>query len=248
MKKNRLCVQNAAMNLRLDYCSHQAAEFACKHWHYSKTIPCGKLVKFGVWEDEKFIGAIIYGRGATPQIGSPYGLLQTQICELVKIALTNHKTPVSKMIGISLKLLRKQNSGLKMVVSFADGSQNHHGGIYQASNWIYCGGAETHKYIVLGKEHHPKTLHAKYGIGGQSIPWLRSHVDKNAQRIKSGFKHRYLYPFCELTKNKILKLSKPYPKRGRSVDSDTTGLHPVEGGATPTLPLHLSGQSQKEQP
>ena len=49
--------------LRLDFCSYQAAQYACRRWHYSKKIPVGKLVKIGVWEDGKFIGAIIFGDG-----------------------------------------------------------------------------------------------------------------------------------------------------------------------------------------
>jgi hypothetical protein len=49
--------------LRLDWCSHAAAKYAVEHWHYSQTMPVGKLAKIGVWEDNKYIGAIIFGLG-----------------------------------------------------------------------------------------------------------------------------------------------------------------------------------------
>ena len=34
------------------------------HWHYSQAMPAGKLVTFGVWEHGRFVGAVLYGRGA----------------------------------------------------------------------------------------------------------------------------------------------------------------------------------------
>jgi len=45
------------VELKLDWCSYQAAKYAVENWHYSKCMPVGKLVKIGVWEDKKYIGA-----------------------------------------------------------------------------------------------------------------------------------------------------------------------------------------------
>ena len=36
--------------LKLDWCSHDAALYAVKHWHYSKSLPCSKTARIGVWE------------------------------------------------------------------------------------------------------------------------------------------------------------------------------------------------------
>ncbi|MGV2431812.1 UNVERIFIED_CONTAM: protein Mom, partial [Pseudomonas aeruginosa] len=78
----------------------------------------------------------------------PYGLTQIQGCELTRIALKNHKTPVSKILSIAIKFLKKQNPKLKLIVSFADPEQGHHGGVYQATNWIYSGqSGESYKYF-----------------------------------------------------------------------------------------------------
>jgi hypothetical protein len=223
--------------LRVDWATHEAAKYACLNWHYSKCLPVGKLVKVGVWEGEKFIGVVLFSRGATPEIGSPYGLKQVEICELTRIALTKHLTPVSKVLSIAIKFLKKTSPNLKMIVSFADEGQGHHGGIYQATNWIYTGGSETHAYLVNGVQYHPKSLHSKYGTGGQSIPWLQKNIDKNAKRIISGFKHKYLMPLDDEMMVKIKSLSKPYPKRIKKQDSE----HPLElGGAVPTDTLQLS--------
>lgn len=228
---------NSKVNLKVDWATAEAARFACINWHYSKCVPVFKAVRIGVWENDKFIGVVLFGQGATPQIGSPYGLKQTEICELTRVALTSHQTPVSKIISVALRFLRKHCPMLRMVVSFADAGQGHHGGIYQAGNWIYVGGAETHGYRVNGEVVHPKTLHSRYGKGGQSIPWLRNHVDKNAERIIAGFKHRYLMPLDDEARKIVEPMRKEYPKRAKRQDAD---IHSALGGSVPTGTLQHS--------
>jgi len=77
-------------DLHLDWCSYDAAKYAVHNWHYSERMPSGKLLRIGVWEDDDFTGVIIYSRGAAPNIGSPYDMEQTEICELTRVALTDH--------------------------------------------------------------------------------------------------------------------------------------------------------------
>ena len=103
------------VNTKLDWCSYDAAKYACQKWHYSRCIPAGKLAKIGVWENDIFIGAIIYGRGATSALVKQYGLKMNEGCELVRIALNNHKTEVSRLIAISIKLLKRQFPGLHLI-------------------------------------------------------------------------------------------------------------------------------------
>lgn len=222
-------------DLRIDWATAEAARYACLNWHYSKSVPKGKVVRCGVWESGKFIGVVMFGGGATPEIGSPYGLNQTEICELTRVALTSHRTPVSRIMSISLRFLKQQSPGLRLVVSFADAGQGHHGGIYQATNWIYSGGTETHGYLVNGESVHPRSMHHRYGKGGQSIGWLRANVDPKAERIVAGFKHKYLMPLDAEMRDKIEQLRKPYPKRAKEQEPG----HPLGlGGASPTRTLH----------
>lgn len=225
-------------DLKIDWASHEAAKYACKNWHYSKSIPAGKIVKVGVWEEQKFIGAVLFSRGATPNLGKPYGLSQTECVELVRIALTKHKTQVSKIMAIAIKFLSKSNPGIKLIVSFADQSQGHHGGIYQATNWIYTGeGDPANFYMINGKLTHPRTLGSRKLP--QNIKGARS-LDKNAQAVKVPGKHRYLMPLDKQVKESIMKLAKPYPKR---VTKANSGDQSESGGAVPTDTLQSLGQS-----
>jgi hypothetical protein len=88
--------------LKIDWATHEAAKFACEKWHYSKSVPVPPLVKIGAWEDGKFIGVVIFSRGASSNLMSPYGLGQDEGCELTRIALTNHKTEVSRIVKLAI--------------------------------------------------------------------------------------------------------------------------------------------------
>ncbi len=179
---------------------------ACLHWHYSKCTPAGKLVKVGVWEDGVFVGAVIFSRGANAHIGEPYGLKQIKVCELTRVALTQHKATVSRILSIAIRMVKKHCPGLRLIVSYADTEQNHHGGIYQASNWLYCGQIiSTPKVVYQGRVRHMRSVTSIRGtaIGLPNLP--------------PTFKHKYLYPLDEIIRKRIEKLRKPYPKRGDSV-------------------------------
>lgn len=196
-----------AVNLKVDWANHKATVFACKNWHYSKSVPSGKLVKIGVWEDDKFKGVVIFSRGANKSIGSPYGLPQTQVCELTRIAMTSHETPVTKVVSIALKMLKKFCPDIKLVVSYADLDQGHEGKIYKAGNWLYEGlfnAGSMGAFIFKGKKVHPKTIHSTYGKGSQRIEFLKK-IDPNVSKFITKGKHKYLYILDESIRDVIIK-------------------------------------------
>jgi len=94
--------------LKIDWATHEAAKYACENWHYSGTKPANKSNCFGVWEDGKYIGAVIFGLGASPGLGKPYGLGIFEVCELTRVALTKHKTEVSRILAICFKTAQKE--------------------------------------------------------------------------------------------------------------------------------------------
>ena len=213
--------------LKIDWATHEAAKYAVENWHYSESMPAGKLVKVGAWENGKFIGVVLFGRGANNNIGKPYKLDQTAACELVRIALTNHITPVSKIAAIAMRFLKANSPGLRLIISYADPLQGHHGGIYQAGNWVYCGKSSPQAAVIFqGKVMHKRTAEEKFGgIAGMKKSAVTS-------------KHKYLMPLDNDMRKKIIPLAKPYPKRASSETIDTPGIHPGEGGETPTDALH----------
>lgn len=202
--------------LKIDFCSYEAAKYAVEKWHYSRSMPTGKLVKFGVWENAEFVGAIIYGRGAAPNLLNQYGLTQMQGCELVRVAMTKHTVPVSRVLAITLRTMKRTQPGLRLVVSFADPDEGHVGGIYKASGWVYTGRMRPAKYFrILGKIVHPRSVGAK-GVS-QTINEVRRLLDPSAEEVWKDGKHRYLMPLDDKMRAAIEPLAQPYPTKGDHV-------------------------------
>ncbi len=187
--------------LKLDWCSYEAAKYAVMHWHYSRAMPAAKLNKIGIWEDDRFVGVIIFGRGATPRLLERYGLKQTEGCELVRIAMRDHYHPVSRCVAIAIKILKKHNPGLRLIVSFADPEQNHKGGIYQAGNWIYTGRTQPESRVL----YKGRIMHRR------SAGSVRGSIKGLVQTEKT-WKHRYLYPLDKEMRIQVEALRQPYPK------------------------------------
>jgi hypothetical protein len=223
-------------DLKIDWATHAAAKYACENWHYSGCLAVGKLVKVGAWENGKYIGVVIFARGANHNMSKPYGLGQDQCVELVRVALTNHFTPVSKIMSLAIKFLKRTNEGIRLVVSYADLDHGHHGGIYQATNWIYEGvfnqGARQ-GFIINGRLRHNKSVHS-LGVK-QSLVEVKKHLDQNAKEVFTKGKHKYLMPLDEDMRQRIMPLAKPYPKR---VKQAMTGNHPEQrqGSTDPHAP------------
>lgn len=224
------------MSLKLDWCSHEAAEFAVMNWHYSKRMPIGRMVRIGVWEDKKYIGCVLFARGASNMLGHAFGLDQSQVCELVRVALNKHNAPVSKIGAIALRLLAKQCPGIKIVVSYADDREGHHGGIYQAMNWVYMGKTpDSKEWFHEGRWKHNREMTSGAFGGKHRTP----NYKQCPFRIAPG-KYKYVYALDNELRDSIKKLAKPYPKRtmrAAGVDSDTPDIQSVVGGANPTAAL-----------
>lgn len=225
------CTEVSKADLKLDWCSHAAAKYACEKWHYSGCTFNGKQARVGVWESGRFVGVILFATGACPSLGSPYRLHNKEVCELFRVALHKHECQVSRMICIALRLLKKTQPGLRLVVSFADQSQGHHGGIYQAGGWLYLGEtAPTDQYWYKGKWRHPKTFRSRWSN--------LYHLDLAAlPKRRTLPKYRYAMPLDRAMRVQIEPLHKPYPKRAGSIASDAPANQAGEGGAIPTSAL-----------
>ena len=226
--------------LKIDLCTHKAAKHAVESWHYSEVLPVPPLVKVGAWENGQFIGVVIFSRGANNNLLKPFGLSCVEGCELTRVALTKHKTQVSRIIKMAMMFLKKNSPCLRLIVSFADPGEGHHGGIYQAGNWLYTGvRPSTTEFIAPdGRQWHGRMVSkdGKIKVQGKYRPCWKTSQCKPV--VKPG-KHRYLMPLDDEMRKQIEPLRKRYPKRVRSVDSDTSAIHAEEGGAIPTRTLSI---------
>lgn len=235
--------------LKLDWCNHEAVRYACSNWHYSKSVPPGKLVKIGAWEADKFIGCVLFARGASSNLLKPYGLEVTEGAELARVALNDHQTPVSRIVTIAVKFLRRHCPGLRLLVSFADPAQGHHGGIYQACNWIYLGQLSPSCMYrdKRGKLWHERMISER---GWNYVFGRKRRVLKpsECEKIRFPGKHRYVLPLGDdQLRKKLLAQAKPYPKSSTSagsVDGGTSCDQQEGGGSIPTPALSDRGSTK----
>src|SRR5690348_6157968 len=104
--------------LLLNYCTHRDALLAVRQWHYSRSLPTPPIVRYGVWEDGAFIGCVLFSRGNNGNAARPFGLNQRQVFELSRVALTRHAAPVTRIVAIALRLLRRHYPETRLVLSY----------------------------------------------------------------------------------------------------------------------------------
>lgn len=220
--------------MRLEKASTKAIKYSCLNFHYSKAIPSVSQA-YSVFNDkDEWCGVIAYGVGANSNIANQFLLNNGEVIELVRVALNGKIQPISKVVSLSMKLLKKHCPLVKLLVSYADMEQNHQGIIYQAMNWYYVGDSihNHHENIKTGKFLHNRIY--------SELPKDKKALYKTK---KSKPKRKYIYP---LNKEMILlceKLKKPYPKSVKSIDSDATPFQEDEGSANLTLTHHLHRDS-----
>lgn len=169
-------------------------------------------------DSEELIGIVTYGTPSSAPLrrGLAGDSYKEQIIELNRLCLKyNKKNEASFLISKSLKMLPRN----KIIISYADSSQNHVGYIYQATNFLYCGlSAKRTDWAIKGKEHlHGQTIADKFrGVNNRSKAIREKYGDDFYLKPRPR-KHRYIYIIgSKKYKKKVLKSLKypiePYPK------------------------------------
>lgn len=196
--------------MRIAPASAKAVDYACKHFHYAKTVP-QSLYAFNVYNDkDEWCGCIVYGGGANNNLAKSFGLNSGEVLELERVALNGKQEYTSKAVSMTLRELHHMNPLCRIVVSYADHRQGHLGTIYQATNWIYLGKVITGdtQYYYKGKWVHHRTMrHAKNF----------DELVKTLPKRKNSNKFKYIWVFDKKERRKWQEKALPYPK-----DADLT--------------------------
>tara|TARA_R100000655_G_C2927556_1_gene183460 strand:+ start:129 stop:764 length:636 start_codon:yes stop_codon:yes gene_type:complete len=175
----------------------------CKEWllykHYAKRL-CSISYAFGLFYNDILIGVCTFGKPASNSlcIGVCGAENSEYVYELNRLCVNDglEKNSLSYFVSKCLKMLPPM-----IVVSYADTSQNHHGYIYQATNWIYTGlsAKRTERYDPENPNKHSKTC-------TESMSLKDLKVRERPQ------KHRYIYFTGSKTQQKIWNNQLNYPK------------------------------------
>jgi hypothetical protein len=193
--------------------------------HYAHRLPPISYA-FGLYNQEKIlIGVCTFGVPASPKLKESCGdEWSKKFFELNRLCIDEGlpKNTCSFFISRCLSLLPKP----RVIVSYADSSQNHHGYIYQATNWVYTGmSLEIDDYKVVGLEHlNQVSLLDSVGRNDNGKGYGKSKIERMKEKYGDKLykearprKHRY---FMFLGSKKQIKTmrkslkykSEPYPK------------------------------------
>ena len=132
--------------------SHAAADgFITKH-HYSKGMGRVSSVRLGLFRkvDMLMMGAAVYMM-APRGVSKRYKTGAKDILALSRLAVAPLVpcNGASFLIGASIRYIAQHRTDIKMLVTYADGMQQHTGAIYRASNWTYDGQTpKTYRHTV----------------------------------------------------------------------------------------------------
>ncbi len=181
--------------------------------HYLHSLPGGTKLAFGAFLGVRLLGAIAFGSG--PQM--VYSLVEDaspdDCLTLTRLWLSDDlpKNSESRVIAVCLRAI-KRFTQVKFLVSYADPSAGHAGGIYQATGWLYTGLSENMPLYDLGdgKVRHSRSL--SHAFGSHSLKHFEAH-GVPVRVVPQAAKHRYVY-FLDASWRPRLKPSVlPYPKR-----------------------------------
>jgi len=172
--------------------------YLCKDWllnkHYAKRIPSISF-SFGLFDNNILAGILTIGKPASNQLcigvcgieNSKYVYELNRLC--VNENLENNV--LSFFLSQSLRLINQN----MILISYADTKMNHHGYIYQATNWIYTGA--TKERTDIGFENNKHSRH------------YDKNIDYSNRKIRSS-KHRYIYFIGDKREVKKFKQSLNY--------------------------------------
>lgn len=211
-------------------------------YHYSKRMPTPPYVFLGIWEDGSFIGAVIFSRGNAPTMHRQFHVSPFEVLELTRVALRAHSAPVSRIVSRAVAQLRKMQPNLRVLISFADPREGHHGGIYQAMGWTYLGTSGKQKAWLSpdGQLLHSRVVTQSgmvYHFWRKKPAWKSSECTP----VMLPGKFRYALGLDKAMREFLIARAQPYPKRAPVVQTTEHSATSGEvGGSNPTPALQDS--------
>lgn len=186
------------------------AEELVNKYHYSGYVPTNIQHIAGIEIDGILVAAVFFSIPPTRWSEKVYELCRLVRTDDIKINLT-------QLISFGIKGL-KNSTDADLLVSFADNTHSHHGGIYQAASWNYHGMRKSScdGFIINGSLVTRRTCNHKWGTSStKKLPAILAQ--SGIECIPHYDNGKYLY-WKALSKNGEkkavrLKLNKcAYPK------------------------------------
>lgn len=181
-------------------------------YHYSKCVPCNSSLCCSFKRNGETIASVFFG--------TPVAKWSEKILELVRLVRKEEVEPkphLTRLVGLAVKQIKRERK-YDLLISFADSSKGHHGGIYQACSWNYhvqrksaCDG-----FLINGTFVHRRSCNAKYGTSStKKLPDLLVLRGISCEPHFDGGKHLYWKALTKKGEQQAVRLgfkNNPYPK------------------------------------
>ena len=207
-----------------------------RDFHYSRKMPSAVTHCFA-WRE----AGGLFGDYGDPLAAAIYGQPTNRnwpqdAIELLRLVRSDKvERPISQFLAWTLRWLRS-NTDCQFALSYADTAEGHHGGIYQATGWVFVGSrTEACPAFLLpdGSKKHSRQVNRE--LGSRSIDYVRM-VKPDWLPVKGEAKNLYIWPLRKKLKPILRDRSltvQPYPKiAARPADELATCQR--EEGATPS--------------
>lgn len=178
------------------------ADKIIKKYHYSGKVVSNSNLNFGVYYKGLLLGAMSFGTPTDKRRMLPLvaHTKWNEMTELNRMAFSDAlpRFAESRAIAMAFKWMKK-NSGIKWVISFADGTQCGHGTIYQASNFKLT---QIKKNTSLFRLPDGRVIHA-ISLRVDNNPDIKSKGYSNVKKYLenehkgyetlNGYMYRYIY-------------------------------------------------------
>lgn len=182
------------LQYRIERMPHAEAKNFVETWHYSRRMPTGKNICWGVWHGDYCYAMIVYGIGVNPYQAKFLGV--DSVIEIKRMCRRepSENFPLSRLIGLTIRWTRKEIT-FDAVVAFADPEQGHEGTVYKASGFKHEGmtNAEWHLVDENGNKRHRRFAFRMARRNGISVEEARRQL--NVERIRTEPKHRWVRRF-----------------------------------------------------
>ena len=201
------------MHFRMGH-ADAAAELV-KAFHYSRRPPAN-IQAVGTWHEDGGLFGDFGDAVAACFVCIPPTRWGEDVWELARLVRT--ETVRCSLSGLVSATMRRISAGKQMdlIVSFADATQGHHGGVYQACSWEYDGQRERNMdgLIVDGTFIPGRSCNSMWGTRSPTRLAER-FPDKDIKPHYDDGKHLYWKALNKAGRAKAVRLglrSKAYPK------------------------------------
>lgn len=181
----------SALQFKIRPIRNDTAEDWVLRWHYSKRMPTGKNICYGLYADGDLYAVIVYGIGVNPYQAAFLGV--KRVLEIKRMCRSEPKLPfqLSRFIALTSKMAFKEYA-FDCLIAFADPTHGHEGTVYKASGFTLHGmtNAEWHTEDEQGVKRHRRFAFRHARRNGQTIEQSREEL--GLHRVQTKPKYRWI--------------------------------------------------------